>query len=71
MKVEGRKRKRQKRIGSGKTKLKKYILHLENRKQQKKRRKKMTELRLHYISVLGRYPQETQVKYLKDRKATA
>ena len=31
------KRKWQKRIGSGKTKLKKYIFHLENRKQQKKK----------------------------------
>ena len=37
MKVEGRKRKWQKRIGSGKTKLKKYIFYLENRKQQKKK----------------------------------
>ena len=38
VKVEGRKWKRQKRKGSGKTKLKKYILHLENRKQKKKKK---------------------------------
>ena len=55
-KVEQGKRKRLKRIGSKKTKMEKYIFHLENRS--------------HDISVPGRYLQETQVKDRKDRKKT-
>ena len=60
-----RKRKRQKRIGSEKTKIKKYMFHLENTKQQRKEGRKRRNGGLHDITGLGRYPQETQEK---DRK---
>ena len=42
------------------------MFHLENREQPKKEGIKRRKLGLHDVSVLGRYPQETQVKERKD-----
>ena len=59
---------RLKRIGSEKTKMKKCMLHLENEQKQRKEGRKRRIWCLHDISVLGRYPQGTRVKDLKDHK---
>ena len=46
------------------------MFHLENRQQQRKEGRKPWNHGLNNISVLGRYPQETQVKDHKgDKKA--
>ena len=59
---------RLKRVGSEKTKMKKCMLHLDNEQKQRKEGRKRRIWGLHDISVLGRYPQGTRVKDLKDHK---
>ena len=44
------------------------MFHLENTLQQRKEGRKRQSWDLHDISVLGKYPQETQVKDRKDHK---